>query len=448
MNLLAALGGIQYYVPADTPGAVTVPSVNFTGGVADTVPATLNFGILNSKYLAFVNAGTGLAALIGGPDTTLVSGQHATTLFINQSERGEAYLGGGTNLLGNAFASSKLSVIAEGGEIELGQTFGSATLILDDSAGGSMDVVLGAGLLTQLYGGGSDSLVAQSGVVAVLGARHEGSGSGVATVSAMEGAQVWVGAQGGALFITPGAGDAFVFQGVAGTENSATLFGGSRTFAGQRIDASAFTGRATVLGMNGWLESGSAGGSVLQSGTTEGAATLVAGGANDILFLRAANDTAILGDAPGVLASAANSVTQGNGDTFVFGAGSGTVFGAANGHNRFLFQGAGQYTVAGFHQTSDTTIIGSAYRNESTGPGGAGHITIVDFFVDSPASPVRGHFDTFDIGNASISSIVSTPLTGLSSAFYDNTVSLSDGTVVTFLATYGAINYDGVRTLF
>jgi hypothetical protein len=298
-----------------------------------------------------------------------------------------------------------------------------------------MNVTMGDGLLALLESGGADSLVAQGGTVVVLA--HQGSTNkpGVATITAAANTDVWVGAQGAPMFINPGAGNAFVFQGVTGQENSATLFGGTKVINGQSVTADAYTGKTTVLGMNGYLESGSAGGSIMTSGTTDGAATLVAGGSGDILFINGVNDVGNLGDGTNVVMSASN-VTTGGGVTAIFGAGSGQAFGAADGHNVFNFTGAGDYTVAGFHDP--TTFVGSVYR-DLAGPSGAGTITIVDFLPqqDSVSGAI---FDQFDLGSKTVTSLTSTSLGG---GQFNNVAVLSDGTTINFNNTFGQVHVQG-----
>jgi hypothetical protein len=442
-NAAATAGFMAYFSPPDSPGTVDLPPAAFFGGVVDTVPAALNFGILDAKYTSFVNAGSGLAAVIGGPDTTLVSGANASTIYVNQGAHGQAYVGGGSNVLGNAFSTSHLDAYVDQAP---GGALGASTLILDDRAGGSMTARIGAGVLVQLLGGGADSIVAQGGTVAVLTTHQVGDPDGVATISAASaGTDLWVGLQGefgsdASPFITPGDGNVFVFGGEG--SGFVTLFGGMHVFNGETVTAPAFTGRATVAGANGYIEAGSAGGSILQSGLGGGTTTLVAGGAGDVLLLRAQDDTADLGNAENVTAYAGSDVgPSGRGDTFLFGSGSGTATGGTNGSNTFIFQGAGDYTVTGFHDTngvlSTAPLLGSVYRAEATGPGGSGHITIQDFlpamFIGS--ATVQTVFDRFEFAQGvSLSSMATTDLGG---GFFDSTAVLSDGTTVTFKNTFG-----------
>ncbi|WP_374297222.1 hypothetical protein [Sphingomonas sp.] len=434
-NVAASAGFLKYFSPPNVGGSVTLPTVPFFGGVVDTVPAALNFGIMDPKYTTLVNAGSGLVAAIGGVNTTLVSAASASTIFVNQSTAGQAYIGGGNNVLSNAFSISHLTAAVDGAP---GGALGGSTLILDDRAGGGMDVSVGAGLLVALESGGSDSIMAQGGTVAILA--HQGSTglAGITTITAAASTDLWVGAQGAPVFINPGAGNAFIFQGTSGTENSATLFGGTKTIGGSAHTAAAYTGRTTVLGMNGYLESGSAGGSIMTTGTTAGAATLVAGGAGDILFVNGANDVADLGNSANVVMSASN-VTTGGGVTAIFGSGSGQVFGAADGQNTFNFTGAGNYTVAGFHQSG--TFLGSVYKDLATGPGGAGNITIVDFLPQQSAGGAI--FDKFDLGSKTVTNLSTIEVGAAGSGIFNNVAVLSDGTTINFNNTFGTVHVQG-----
>jgi hypothetical protein len=286
-----------------------------------------------------------------------------------------------------------------------------------------MNVQAGPGLLIALQSGGADSIVANGGTVVVLaGHVPTATSTQTATISATAGTDLWVGAQGAPVFVNPGAGNAFIFQGGTG-ESSATLFGGTRVINGTTVTAAPYTGKATVLGMNGYLESGSAGGSIMTTGLTAGAATLVAGGAGDILFINVSGDTANLGNGTGVIASAGAVGTVagvGAGDTFIFGSGSGQAFGALDGHNTFIFNGSGAYTVTGFHDL-DAGVTGSLYQYHNT-TGGAGHITITDFLAGA-------NVDQFDLGSASVASINYTDVGG---GAFTSSATLSDGTVVDF----------------
>jgi hypothetical protein len=447
-NAAASGGFLAYFSPDNVSGPVALPPVPFFGGVVDTVPAALNFGILDPKYTSLVNAGSGLVAAIGGPDTTLVSGANASTIYINQSTRGEAYIGGGNVVLSNAFSTSHLDAFIDQAP---GGALGGSTLILDNSAGGGINATVGGGVLVQLEGEGTDSVLAQGGTVAILGPHNSGIGGfvGASTIAATAGTDLWIGAPentiGNALFITPGAGNAFVFPGVTG-DTAVTLFGGTHVINGQTIAADAYTGRTTVLGVNGYLQAGSAGGSIMQSGTLAGVTTLVAGGAGDILLLQATHNTVVLGDAENVIASGGVVSADSGGDTFYFGSGSGTVSGSGAGENTFVFQGAGRYTVAGFHASVDLSLKGSIYMDDA-GAGGAGDITILDFLpaMAVGSSTVQTVFDRFELHEGvSVSSMTTADL---GNGFFDSVATLSDGTTVTFKNTLGVPHYDGVSTI-
>jgi hypothetical protein len=442
LNQLGAANFIDYFSPPDVSGpvALPVPSGLF-GGVTVTVPALLNLGIMDPSYMMLINNGgtAGLIAAIGGASTTVVSAAGSNLIYDNQSPRGRAFIGGGENALSNAFSTSRLDATVDSDSTAaLGH---STFLILDDHVGGTMNVSVGGSALVSLIGGGADSVIAQSGTVAVLSG-PAASLSGTATVGTSgAGASAWVSAEGGKVFITPGAGDAFVFQGSTITEHSATLFGGTKLIGGSLRTAAAFTGQATVLSMNGYLESGSKGGSILQSGTTAGAATLVAGGSGDTLLIRAVGDSANLGDGTGVQANA-STITSGGGDIFTMGAGSGTAVGALDGHNTFNFSNAGHYSVIGGHDTTPGAnfLKGSTYVDNSTSTGGTGSITILDFLPQQVPSASTPTFDQVDLKNKTVLSLTNTVAGG---GLFNNTAVLSDGTTINFNNASGIVHQVG-----
>ena len=435
-NPAAQVGLLQYATPAASAGVVSLPAAPSLGGVANRVNSAMNYGVLDAAYRVLVNQGSGQVVAVGSThDTTVVSGTSGSVLFANQAPASKIFLGGGNNVLSNTNAQAGMTVVADG---PLGGGLGGNTLLLENRAGGTMSVAAGAGLLIQLFAGGGEAIVAQSGTVVVIGGYFGTGQTGVATISAASaGTNLWVGVALDRMFITPGAADAFVFE-AAFQEQGATLFGGTRVFAGQTISAPAYTGRTTVLGATGYLESGSAGGSIMSSGTSQAATTLVAGGAGDILFLNGVDDTALLGDQPGVIMTAGN-ITLGGGVKVTAGAGSGQLYGALDGYNDFTFTGAGAYPGAGFHDTSVFgQLPGSTYRDAATAAGGAGAITITDFLPRQSAGGAV--FDRFDPGAATIATLVSTPLGGGS---FNNVATLSDGTIVTFRQTFGAVHVAG-----
>ena len=445
-NSAASIGGgfFKYFSPS-VGGAVTPPGVLFLGGIAQTIPNAVAYGLLPGTYQDLVNAGSGTALAVGAANTSIWSGQNATTVFLNANAQGQAFLGGGKDVVSNAFSFASMNVIMDSPNSTV---LGGSTLIMSDTIGGASTVQAQANDLILVQGGGSDLVVANSGTVVVETARGTGSAQSATTIQAVAGATLWAGVIDGKTFINPGAGNTFVFGANPAGESSATLFGGA--LPGTSIVGAAFTGRATVGGVNGYLQGGSAGTNLLASGTTDGAATLVAGGAGDVIFLNAQGDIAKLGNNAGVIAVTATSVPGNTGNTFFLGSGDGEALGGARGHNTFVFQGAGTYTVAGFH---DTDLTGSIYKDAATAAGGAGNITIVDFFpqqiqtVTVAASLGGGtatigtaQFDKFDTGGKSVSSLVSTPLGG---GIFNNVAHLSDGTTINFTNTIGPVHQAG-----
>lgn len=437
VNTLANINAAAYFTPGATvSGGVTAPSSIGSAlilGVAQTNNNAINYGVLNSKYQVMINGavanataagGAGTAVLVGGAQTDIYSGANAITVAINQNPNANAFLGGGRSVLANAFSFASLNVQMDAAP---GTVLGGSTLIIDDNIGGGATVNAWGNDLVAMNTGGADVFIGNAGTNVVLPAAGTGTAHGTATITSTgAGNTLWVGNQGAPIFVIPNGGDAFLFNGTGGgSEQSATLFGGTKVINGQTIVAGANTGRVTVAGMNGYLEAGSAGGSVLQSGTTAGAATLVAGGQGDVLLGQAASDVLDLGNAS--LATAASFAT-GGAVTFKFGAGSGRALGLGSvAGNQFLFAGAGSYTIAGGHNAS---LVGSLYRDVATA-GGAGNITIQDF-VAQPASfntvPGAPTFDRFDLNGKTVSSLTSTVTGGGTQA----TATLSDGTVINF----------------
>ncbi|MCX7383234.1 MAG: hypothetical protein NT133_17885 [Alphaproteobacteria bacterium] len=449
-NSVASVGGgiFKYFSPT-VGGIVAAPTVNFLGGVAQTTSQTVIYNILPGNYQDLVNAGSGTAIAIGGAQASVWSGQNATTVWLNTNPNGKAFLGGGNDVIQNAFSFANIMIEMDGAP---GGALGGSTLILDDQIGGGATVNAHGGDLIVVNTGGRDSIIANDGTVVVETFPGTGSVHGIATVSAVAGADVWVGVGDGPTYITPGAGNAFVFAANASGESTATLFGGTHVFAGQTVTAAAYTGRTTVLGMNGYLQAGSAGGSIISGGTTNSAATLVAGGAGDVLFVNALGDVASLGNALNVIAATNVDLTGKIGGTFIMGSGTGQALGAQQGHNTFIFQGAGTYTVAGFHDSANLT--GSIYKDAATGAGGAGNITIADFFPQQiqtvtvagggTATIGTAIFDQFDTGGKAISSLNSTAIGG---GFFNNVAVLSDGTTINFNTTIGQVHIGAGGTL-
>jgi hypothetical protein len=350
-----------------------------------------------------------------------------------------------------------------------------------------------------LIQGGADLVVGQPGTSAVfLGVGDGAAPAGAATISAAAGAMVWFVNQGGNAVLAPGAGDLVAFPGATGRatlaggattidgrmiaapdftghatiaglgdgmviapgggdvvvlgadQGSATLLGGAATIGGVAIDAPAFTGRATVTGTDGYIQGGQAGANLLESGTVTGAATLVAGGAGDVLLLQGYEDTAILGDRTGVFASAAllqpdaSLSFRDQGVHFLAGAGSGTIVGAVQTPDTFTFAGAGNYTVIGNHAVP-VSPLGTLPMKAYAASGGA-HITILDFtaaIVGSIHSFQPGNVasDSFDLGASGLTSLTTLP--GGLAGTVTTVAELSDDTSVTFRDAQAAVHQAG-----
>lgn len=436
-NPLAQGGILQFTTITATSGVPSLPAVAAFGGVVNRATTNENLGVIDPAYRILVNQSPAQMIAVGSTsDTTVVSGMAGSVLFANQAPASTVLLGGGNNVLSNVNAQSGMTVIADGPG---GTALARGTLLLDDSAGGTMTVSAVGGLLVDLLAGGGEQIVGQTGTVVILSANPTGGQTGTATISASGASTtLWVGALGARTMVTPGAGNLFVFNGVSGGEGAVTVFGGKQVIGGQTLTAPAMTGQTTALGAVGYIAAGSAGGSILYSGTAVAATTLLAGGVGDILFLNGVGDTAVLGDQQNVIMTAGR-VNFGGGVNVSLGGGSGQVFGAVDGYNSFVFSGAGAYTVSGFHDTSVFGLLpGSTYRDAATAPGGAGNITITDFLPQQfTGGPV---FDSFDMGSATLASLGTTDLGG---GLFTDVATLSDGTMITFANTFGTVHQSG-----
>ncbi|MCW3477669.1 hypothetical protein [Limobrevibacterium gyesilva] len=419
VNSLVIGGSLEQYVPTAGSGPIpNVPTPDFLGGVVDTVPASLNFGVLPNEYVSFVNGGTGLAVAIGGPLTkVVVSGADSSLLYVNQSTHGQVFLGGGNNYIANAFSTSKMAVNVDGSD----SLFGSASVV-DVSTGAATVNVFNHALVDIETGNATSSgtghVVVQPGTAGVM---VTGSSTVPVTVSGTAGSTTYFMANGsnggGGAFINPGAGDIVVFPG--GT-SSATLFGGTKVFGDQTITGAAFTGSATVGGASGYYEGGSAGHNLLKSSTVAGATTLVGGGDGDILFVSGAHDVAVTGSGQNVIIATDSTVN--GGATYGVSGGTGTVLGAQSGHNSF-FLGSGNYTLAGFHDVGSGTFAGSVYNILSATVGGAGNFTIVDFLPSLVSGSTTVSYDKVELGGLTAT---------ISTSGANSTAVLSDGTTITF----------------
>ena len=467
---------VSYHTPAATvSGSVTVPATMFFGAVAKTSSTTTDFGAWGALYNTMVTGardnasvtgqGAGKTVLVGSASTSVWSGAGETMVYLNTNAHGAVFLGGNSttgDAVTNADASDRVNIWT-------GSDSAQALLTVVDTVGGGATVHTAGNALMRFYQGGADRLIADGGNAAVEISTLAGGAAGALTIGAASagtnltvhlgtgpvGTAPGAALDSGVVFITPGAGNVTVSPTFTGHELAATLFGGTRVIGGQTLTAAAFTGRAAVLEGKGYFEGGSAGGNVLSTGTSTAAATMVAGGANDVIYLHGIGDTAILGNGANVQASANfthGSDTLGSatvrGAHFVMGSGSGSALGSGYGYEDFVFTGSGSYTVVGGH---DTTVAptnpgflhGSVYHEASTAGGGT--ITLLDF---SPTLGSNGIHDVFDLGVASVVSLTAT-VTGSAGGtnLYDNTAVLSDGTTIKFLNTLGQVHQSGTTLL-
>ena len=334
------------------------------GGGVVTVGGGSNLGLLPSSYYALVNASPGIVAAIGGPNTSVVSGSLGTLIYQNISSSAEIYLGGGNNLIKEAFPTSAAMINVDAGS---SNALGSGHTIIDASLGSSTINVF-ANALVDVIAGGNALVIAQPGNV-VVGV----TGPSTNPVTVMGGANtsmIYI-PDGGSSFINPGAGNVVV---IAGTGGSETVFGGSMMIGDVPMTGDPFTGSATVFAGTGYFQGGSAGNNIMETSTLPGVATLVGGGDGDLLNARAPDDLLVAGPGSALLFA---TQTTSEGDTFITGSGATTVIGAAGGNNTIEF-GSGTSTVYGQHNAGGAgSITGNRYVIEANG----GTHTIADFLL-------------------------------------------------------------------
>jgi hypothetical protein len=414
LNVISSMGYVTTFSVPNTPGTVNVPAPNSLGAVVDTVPASVNVGIMDARNLLLVNAGTGLLTAIGGPNTTVVSGANGSVQFTNNSSAGAVFLGGGNNWVGNWADGNRMVVDVDGAPT----LFGASTVV-DASKGASTVNVFNNGLIQVTSGAGATGSVNVQMQVGTGGVFVGGSSTVAATVTGTAGSLTYYGGNGTAgsagAFINPGAGNVAIFPGMTG---SATLFGGARSWG----TAAEFTGAATVLGGTGYFEGGQHGYNVLQTSAVTGAATLIGGGDHDFLDVAGSGDFVHTGNGQGVIVYTEASVHGGN--LYLTGNGSGTILGGQSGHNNFML-GSGNYTIAGFHDLSQGAVdgIGSIYQDLAGPYGGHGNITILDFVPQVVNEHGSVTFDKFLLNNLTAS---------IDNSSGHSVATLSDGTTVTF----------------
>ncbi len=464
---------VTYFTPSATlvgsssgPASVTVPATTYFGAVANTSNANLNFGAFDPLYHNMVNGavdsvgaaqGAGTAYLVGSYTTSVWSGANAQMVYLNAGTNAKVFLGGNStngDAISNFDAASKVNVWTGNDQPSV-----YAIATMNDTVGGGATVHTAGNAIVRFLSGGSDMVIADGGNAVVEADSTAGGAAGILTVrAASAGTNLTVQLGGAPVFITPGPGNVVVTQLDPNNEQTATLFGGTRTIGGHTVTAAAFTGSAQVLSGRGYFEGGSAGHNVLQTSKTAGTATMVAGGSNDTILIQAAGDYAYLGNGTNVIA-AVTSIVSGtqsvggvayHGDHFILGNGTGSAFGAAGGYNDFVIAGSGNYTLIGSHDTTTPNsavgaLHGSVYHEASTAGGGT--ITILDFLPQQITGGVAGAlFDQFDLGSASlVGSITSTVVSvlGAGLTLYDDTAHLSDGTTIIFKNTLNTVHQVG-----
>lgn len=350
------------------PGSGTVPSPsNLLGGVI-VQGGGGDLGGLQPQHVAAMVDATGPTTIVGAANanTTIVAGAGGVT-YLNLSKSGEVVLGGGNHGVFNAANGAAASVTLDG------------TLVAGAMAGISgagMTVSALAGSLTLIDDHGANAMLVDlaEGATAVT-AVDAPSGDLAATIVGGTGTKLSHLALGGGAFINPGAGDATVFGNVGG--GTTTVYGGS--FEG--ATAASFTGKLTVVAGHGVFFGGSAGGNLLTTGTAPGAATLVGGGAGDLLISQGAGNMLIAGAGAETLSGFSVDASVG-GAAFFAGGGNATIFGNSGGGNTFGL-GPGVSQIDGRNEAALTAAgLGVGQANSffvSTSSGG-GHV-VADFIA-------------------------------------------------------------------
>ncbi|HEY1933151.1 MAG TPA: NF038122 family metalloprotease [Acetobacteraceae bacterium] len=398
------------------------------GNGSDTVAATGGNDTVsggNGTNLIFLGAGAdsvttgGNATLVGGTGTAIVTATGASILFV---ETGQV----------------NYTIAAEGNGTVLGST-GATSLDAEGSAllfseGSVANVTVGSGSSTTIAGGTATTSVISNGVVLAFGASgtlnveaNTGGratvvgGAGTTDVTANGTALAFAGT--GAMDFLGGSGNATIVGSAAG---NSTLFGGSGHMFGftrGNTDYIGGSGSDTILGLGGNLTvqggsgsglffGSSGGGNVMMAGN--GAATIVGGGSGDVLG------------------------ADGSGSAVVFaGSGAETITGAnSSGTNSFVASSGNDVLRAGFgintlvDGTGADTMVAGGTTLIVLDAGHGANVQVQDFVSGRTFVDLEG-FGLDASSNA---------LAGASVANGSETISLSDGTHVTF------VNFTGLHS--
>jgi Ca2+-binding RTX toxin-like protein len=378
-----------------------VSDATSAGTTAITVPNAANDG-----FFDFTNFGSDV--VFKGTDTAgneslwITDGTSAGTKEIttNHALFGSSDVNPGTI---TAFQAAQASV--SGPASILPGNGGADTVI---AATGSSTVTTASNGALVFLGSGANSIVS-GGSDTVVG------GTGSATVSAGNASDL-IFSIGGPLEFISGAGASTVVAGAVAT----TLFGGggnTLAFTDGNTSYSGAVGTDTVVGLAGSLtvKGGSGGG--LYFGGTAGK-NVIQGGVGNV--------TAFGGGAGDVL-SASGSAS----DLFAGGVGAETLTGAGSSGANTFFAGFGQQVLVG--GSGNTALVAGAGADQMTGGSGLTLFLLVNGRTAGSADTISGFDPSHDfVKLAGYSGTTASMLAAATVANGSATISLSDGTSVTF----------------
>jgi hypothetical protein len=348
------------------PGSGDVPTPsNLLGGLI-VQGAGGGVGAMPAQYVSAVIDSSGPATVIGpsNANATMVAG-NGGMILLNRSTNADVVLGGGSHAVFQARSGAASRVTVDGALV-------AGTM--DGIGGAAMTISALAGSLTLVAGHGDGKMVVDAADgAAIVTAVDAPVGDAPVTVIGGAGSSVTHLAMGGGAFINPGAGSATVFGNLG--SGTTTVFGG--TLDGQT--APAFTGSLLVLEGRGVFFGGSAGGNVMTTATVAGAATLMGGGAGDVLLSNGAGNVLRAGAGNATLSGFGAAATVG-GSSYFSGAGGAAMFGNSGGGNSFGL-GVGNAQVDGRNEAAISAAgLGQGAANTFfvTAPGGGAHV-VADF---------------------------------------------------------------------
>lgn len=337
-------------------GQIPEPT-NLLGGVI--IDKAADAGALGSNISAIVT-GTGKSTVVGtfATNSTVVAADGAELTFLNLSKNANIVLGTGNHFI-------QQSTVGAGAKIAVDE---GSTYIDTKLAGTNTTINAATKSLVLLETGGNVTVNTGTGADAVVAL--QGSGTVPVTVNAASGNLQYL-ALGGAALINPGNANVTVFGNVGA--GRASVFGSPLS-----------TGKLTVVDGQGEFKGGGAGGNLMFTSTVAGSATLIGGGANDLLVSQGANQVLIAGAGASTLTG--RFIDESVGGSTFFGSGDrATIFGNTGGGNTFFFSN-GITEVDGRDEAKD---VGPLSQN-TYGVAAAGGTHFVADFVSGTDKLISG----------------------------------------------------------